>query len=53
MLKGFRGIRVEGGGGGGSGKGRGLGDQEFLERLVGSDGNPREFVRQLRKSVAA
>ncbi|GAA5843402.1 hypothetical protein JCM5353_001188 [Sporobolomyces roseus] len=49
LLKGFRGVRVEGG----AKSARGLGDQEFLERLVGSDGNPREFVRQLRKSVAA
>ncbi|GAA6063946.1 hypothetical protein JCM10212_002144 [Sporobolomyces blumeae] len=30
-----------------------LDDDHFLERLVGADGNPREFVKQLRKSVAA
>lgn len=34
-------------------EGKGLGDKEFLERLVGSDGNAREFVKGLRKSVVA
>ncbi|GAA5884151.1 hypothetical protein JCM16303_005943 [Sporobolomyces ruberrimus] len=45
MLKAIRGIRVA--------EGKGLGDKEFLERLVGSDANPREFVKQLRKSAVA
>ncbi|GAA6022898.1 hypothetical protein JCM11491_006619 [Sporobolomyces phaffii] len=45
LLKATRGVRV--------GEGRGLGDREFLERLVGSDGNPREFVNGLRRSVMA
>ncbi|GAA5904315.1 mitochondrial 37S ribosomal protein mS29 RSM23 [Sporobolomyces salmoneus] len=45
LLKQIRGVRVR--------EGKGLGDQEFLERLVGSDGNVREFVKGLRKSVVA
>jgi len=45
LLKAIRGVRVK--------EGKGLGDKEFLERLVGSDGNAREFVKGLRKSVVA
>ncbi|GAA5964387.1 hypothetical protein JCM3765_006399 [Sporobolomyces pararoseus] len=45
LLKQIRGVRVQ--------EGKGLGDKEFLERLVGSDGNAREFVEGLRKSVVA